>query len=154
MGEPDVVIEHQIEILQQISEIADSAGVVNQIDRKNRRIVMAFTLEPGRTHIVYANPSDAAPAGQPTVTVSSPCTIFKNGLRPRALYDTEQEPVFANGRQPAASYAVVEHKENSVVVASLVHDLNSLGENELLKSLACVALAAESYEERFGPHGA
>jgi len=154
MGEPNVVIENQIEVLKQISDIADSAGVVNQIDRKNRRIVMAFMLEPGRTHIVYAHPSDSALAGQPTVTVSSPCTIFKNGLRPRALKDREQEPVFTNGRQSSASYEVVEYTEHSVVVASLVHDLENLGQNELLKSLECVAIAAESYEERFGPHHA
>ncbi len=149
-----MVDENHAEILRRISEIADSAGVTNQIDRKNLRIVMAFMLEPGRTHIVYAHLSDTAQAGQPTVTVSSPCTIFKNGLRPRALNDTIQDPIFANGRKPSASYEVVEYTENSVVLASLVHDLDSLGENELLKSLACVAIAAESYEERFGPHHA
>lgn len=144
--------ENQIEVLRQISDIADSAGVVNQIDRKNQRIVMAFTLEPGRTHIVYVHPSEKALAGRSTVTLSSPCTIFEHGSRSRAPKENEPGPIFVSGDQPSASYEVVESNKLSIVVASLVHSLDSLGEIELMKSLACVAMAAESYEERFGPH--
>ena len=149
-----MVDEKLLEILRRISQIAESAGVVNQIDRKNRRIVMAFTLEPGRTHIVYAQPSENTPSVSRTITVSSPCTIFKNGNRPQVPHDTYQEPIASSADLPSASYEVVEHTENSVVVASLVQELDSLGEDELLKSLACVAVAAEGYEERFGPRDA
>jgi len=148
-GERIVVTENHTEVLRQISDIADSAGVVNQIDRTHRRLVMAFTLEPGRTHIVYLYPSKSELAGQATVTVSSPCTILKRGSKPQGCENRAPEPILIDGCQPSASYEVLEFTENSVVVASLVHDVDSLDENELLRSLACVATAAESYDENF-----
>ena len=151
-----MVIENQLEVLNQISDIAASAGVANQIDKEFRRLVMVFTLEPGRTHLVYVYPSEKALAGRPTVTVSSPCTIFKNGSASGALKEKGLEPFFADEYQPYASYEVIECTctNHSVVVASLVHDVENLGEVELLQSLACVALAAERYEEKFGTHDA
>ncbi len=149
-----MVAENQMEVLRRISDIADSAGVVNQIDRKHQRIVMAYTLEPGRTHIVYVHPTHIALTDQEAVTVSSPCTIFENGSRSRAMQKNTTGPVFVKGCQLSATYEILEVRKQSVVVASLVHNLDSLDENELVKSLACVAIAAESYGERFGPHDA
>jgi hypothetical protein len=152
MGEINMIAEHQMEVLRRLSDIADSAGVVNQIDRKHGRIVMAYTLEPGRTHIVYVEPAKVALSEEPAVSVSSPCTIFENGSRTPTTKDEVPGPVFVSGCELSANYEVLESNEHSIVVANLVHNLDSLNEDELVKSLACVANAAERYEERFGPH--
>ena len=137
----------QLSILQQISDIAEAAGVVNRIDIDGERLVVTFTIEPGRTRIVSVHPTRQLAPEPGWVTLSSPCAAIPGCGANGAHRHPEGLPRPApTGLSLLPSYEIVEQDDRCVVVANLDRNVDELHESELLKSLVCVALAAESYE--------
>ena len=142
--------EEKLAQLKQISEIAALAGLKGEISEDGFAYMLGFELDGGRSQVVRVRPTMQTPDGQPIVTIDSPCLVVKKGLLSGISKDQALELLRLNEQFPFARFGIVESDDASMVVSSIDHLLSTLDPDELRHSAWCVAMAADSYEEKHG----
>jgi len=137
----------QLSILERVAAIAAAANVEGTIDEAKLRFVARYQFESGRSQTVYVHATDRVEQGE-IVTVYSPCLKVKQGLLGGLSKDLAVELLRWNESLRFARFALWEHAEEPVVVASLDHLLQTLDPPELSLSIDWVVRAAEEFEKR------
>jgi hypothetical protein len=143
-------VEERLAQLRQISRIASEAGMRGQIDDDGRHFVMAFDLGDGRFQTIYVRPSMQTPDGNQVVSFMSPCLVVKKGFMSGLSRDRALELLRMNENIPFARFGILELGNEDMIVTSVDHLLENLDPDELKNNAYCVAMAADSYEQKYG----
>lgn len=143
-------IEERLEVLKQVEQVAALAGVRGQIDDDGRHFQMGFNLSGGRSQLVFIRPTGKTPPGQTIVTFFSPCLTVKKGLFSGFSKERALDLLRRNENLMFARFGIWETDDESMVVASVDHILDTLDPEEFEASAWYVATAADGYEETEG----
>ncbi len=143
-------VRQTLEVLERVSEVATLAGLKGKIDEDRLRYGMAFDLGEGRGQAVYIRDSTRDDIPKKIITVFSPCLIVKKGLFKGLSKDRAMELLRFNENILFARFGIWEAKTELMVVASIDHLLETLDPEELRASAFHVAMAADSYEHKYG----
>ena len=135
--------EETPKVLERVAEVAARAGLAGHMEED--RYFLGVSLEGARKQGVYVRDVTSDP-GRPTISVFSPCLKFEGGIS----RDLALELLRANETMPFARFGLYETGQESLVVASLDHLLETLDPEELRAGVFSVAMAADRFEEKFG----
>lgn len=136
-------------VLNRIEELALECQIEGEHDLENSQYVICFGLPNGRTQDVYVSDSSIEPE-VPVIAVHSTCLVVDKGLFKGISKTMALELLLLNEKLNFARYGVQEEEESYTIVASYDLLLNSLNPKGFEAALECVALAADSYEAKFG----
>ena len=136
------------EALIKVEELAAAAGIEGEHNLLRGEFVVLFGLPNGRSQEVYVSDTSVDPEVA-VISVRSTCLVIDKGMfkgmsKPMAL-----ELLMMNEKLNFARYGVQEDEESYIVVASYDLLVNGLEPKGLAFALECVALTADSYEEKF-----
>lgn len=136
------------EVLNKVEQLAAEAGIQGEHNLLRGEFVVLFGLPGDRTQEVYVSDTSADPEVK-VISVRSTCLVVDKGIfkginKPMAL-----ELLQLNEKLNFARYGIQEDQESYIIVASYDMLLNGLDAKSLAFALECVALTADSYEEKF-----
>lgn len=138
------------EILDKVADLATLAGIRGEIDDERDMFVTGFQLPDQRSQMVYVKAMPEAIAGKDAVCIYSPCRLVKTGFMRGITKDQALELLKLNDQIIIARYGVQEAEGKMLVTASVDRAIDALGHDELQEHFMYVALAADSYEKKFG----
>ncbi|HLL55020.1 MAG TPA: hypothetical protein VK447_15805 [Myxococcaceae bacterium] len=142
-------IRESLNVLERVSEVSMLAGINGQIDEQRMVFAMGFGLGEGRRQVVYVR--DATQRGnRKIVTLFSPCLTVKKGLFGGFSKEKALELLRRNENVLFARYGIWDSKDETMVVASMDHMLETLDPEEYKASALHVAIAADMYEREHG----
>lgn len=137
------------DILDKVEQLAEEAGVQGERNLLRGEFVVLYELPNGRTQEVYV--ADATVDPETTViTVGSTCVVLKKSMFSGINKAMLLELLLTNEKLNFARYGLVEDEDSYVVVASYDLIFDGLPAKAFAYALECVALTADSYEEKFG----
>lgn len=136
------------QVLAEVAQLAAQCGIEGEYDL-HEQYVICFGLPEGRTQEVCIRRSLSEPDVQ-VITVYSPCLVVEKGLFKGISKEMAVELLLLNEKLNFARYGIREDEESFIVVASYDLVLDSLDPKGFKAALECVALAADSYEAKFG----
>ena len=136
------------DILDRVEELAEQGGVQGERNLLRGEFVVLYELPSGRTQEVYVSDSTMDPE-VPVISVRSTCVVFDKGMFKGVSKPMLLELLLTNEKLNFARYGLLEDEDSYVVVASYDVLLNGLEPKSLAFALECVALTADSYEEKF-----
>lgn len=142
--------QKEIAILEKFSDVAALAGIRGEIDENGDNFIAGFELDQGRSQMVYVKPLPEAIKGKDAVCIYSPCRKVDKGFFKGLSKDQSHELLKLNSQVILARYGILEFPEGFLVIASLDAALDTLDASELEAFVWYVALAADSYERKFG----
>jgi len=142
-------IKQIFNVLERIDEIATLAGLNGRINEEFMRFEMGFGLDNGRSQVVYVRPVNSA-MKTPVITIFSPCLVKKKGTFQGISKKMALDLLRRNEEVIFARYGIHEAKEETLVIASIDHLLDTLDAPEFGASAYHVALAADTYEREHG----
>ena len=138
-----------LQVLERIDEIATLAGLRGHINEDQLRYEMGFGLDDGRSQVVYVRPVAGA-TKKPVVTIFSPCLIKKKGRFQGISKKMALDLLRRNEKVVFARYGIAEARNESLILASVDHLLETLDPPEFGASAFHVAVAADTYEREHG----
>ena len=141
--------ETTLQVLKQVSQIAALAGLKGQVER-GQHFRMGFGLDDNRSQMVFVRPTAQTPAGKQVVTFFSPCLVVPKGPLAGFSGDRAIDLLRRNEKVLFARFGIWEDDEQSMVVASVDHILETLDAEEFSTTAWYVALAADRYEREHG----
>ena len=136
------------DILDRVEELAEQGGVQGERNLLRGEFVVLYELPSGRTQEVYVSDSTMDPE-VPVISVRSTCVVFDKVMFKGVSKPMLLELLLTNEKLNFARYGLLEDEDSYVVVASYDVLLNGLEPKSLAFALECVALTADSYEEKF-----
>jgi hypothetical protein len=136
------------EVLNKVEQLAVQCGIIGEHNLLRGEFVILFDLPGDRTQEVYVSDSSHNPEVA-VISVRSTCLVVEKGTV-KGDKSMAMELLLMNETLNFARYGVQEDDERYIVVASHDFLLEELGPQGLAFALECVALAADSYEEKFG----
>ena len=136
-------------VLSQVEQLATECGIAGDHNLLRGEFVIIFGLPGGRTQEVYVSDS-TQDADIVVISVRSTCLVVDKGLFKGINKSMALELLLNNEKLNFARYGAIEDDESYVVVASYDLLLNGLDPKGFEFALECVALAADSYEQKFG----
>lgn len=137
------------EFLQKVEKLSQACGIEGEHDLENFQFGVCFGLADGRTQEVFVADSSSEPEVQ-VITVFSTCLVVEKGMFSGVSKKMAVELLKLNETLNFARYGIQEDEESFIIVASYDLILDGLDPNGFEAALECVALAADSYEARFG----
>jgi hypothetical protein len=141
-------IRESLEVLKRVSEVATLAGINGEIDEQRMHFAMAFGLGGSRGQAVYVR--DATQRDRKIITVFSPCLRVKKGLFSGFSKEKALDLLRRNENMVFARYGIWDSPDETMVVASVDHLLETLDPEEYKASAYVVAMAADQYEREHG----
>ena len=139
-----------LDALKKIEDIATLAGLKGQIDEDRGLFVSGFGLPKDRSQMVFVRLTGEIGDGT-LVTIYSACREFKKGFLKKGMTrDQAIELLELNDNLKLARYGIMNSEDAQMVVASSDVILETLDADELHHHMWSVAVAADSYEEKFG----
>lgn len=142
-------LSQQSEVLERVEQLATSCGIQGERDPKNQQYIIRFGLQEGRTQDVYVCDSSLDSEVQ-AITVHSPCLQVEKGMFKGLSKKMALELLLMNETLNFARYGIEQDEDSYVILVSCDLLLNSLDAKGFEAALECVALAADTYEARFG----
>lgn len=142
--------EQVFKVLNQVSRTAAAAGLKGSIDDDETTFQMGFSLPEGRSQVVYTRIAGDVGAGKTVVSIFSPCLRVRKGLFSSFSKERALDLLRRNEDMLFARFGIWERGEESMVVASVDHLLDTLDPDELRTSAWYVAIAADGYEKEHG----
>jgi hypothetical protein len=142
-------IRQRIANLERVSEVSTLAGLNGKLVEERMQYIMQFELDRGRSQVVYVRDS-SRDEGKKIITIFSPCHIVKKGFFSGLSKEKAIDLLRMNESIRFARYGIWEDKKEIMVVASIDHLLDTLDPDEFKASSFCVAMAADTYEEKHG----
>ncbi len=139
-----------IELLQRVADVAALAGIRGKVDKESEQFVSGFELPEGRNQMVYVRPSAQDIEDSAVVTVFSPCHVLKKGLFKGISKEQCIELLMMNEQITFARYGMWESQDELMIVASVDNILDTLDPPELRAAMWHVAIAADTYERKYG----
>lgn len=137
------------EVLNKVENLLAECNIIGEHNLLRGEFVVLFGLPGDRTQEVFVCDSTQDPEVT-VISVRSTCLLVDKGVFKGMNKSMAMELLLMNERLNFARYGVQEDEEGYIVVASydlLFDELNAKG---LAYALECVALAADSYEAKFG----
>ena len=142
--------EKRLEILKQIAETANLAGMRGEIAENGHSFAMGFELGEGRRQLIFVAPHHGPSFFEKeVVTVWSVCLRVKKGMFSGLSKDRAFELLKRNQVVPFARYGILENDSEMLIVASADHLLETLDPEELRHTAYAVAMAADVYEKEY-----
>jgi hypothetical protein len=141
-------VRQSLENLERVSEVATLAGIKGKINEDKMHFGMGFELDQGRSQVVYVR--DSSKEDRKIVTIFSPCLVVKKGLFSGLSKERALDLLRMNENVLFARYGIWEGKSEIMVVASIDHLLDTLDPDEFKASAFHVAMAADTYERKYG----
>ena len=136
-------------ILETVEQLAAQCGIAGEHNLLRGEFVVLFSLPGDRTQEVYV--SDSSPNPEVViVSIRSTCLVMDKTKFETFGNPIARELMALNEKLNIARYGLQETEDSVIVVASYDLLLDQLKANQLAFYLECVALAADSYEEKFG----
>ena len=135
--------------LKRIEQLAAERGISGEYNLLRGEFVVLFGLPGGRSQEVYVsefspNESDAI------ITFRSTCLVIEREKFPTFASAITIELLTMNEKLNFVRYGIQETEDSYIVVASYDLLMDNLDADGLEVYFECVALAADSYEEKFG----
>ena len=137
------------EILSKVKELAAEAGIDSELNVKDRQLTACFGLPEERTQEVFICDSSSE-KDMPAITLHSICLVVDKGPFKGIKKAMALELLILNETLNFARYGVQEEDDNYIIVASYDLLLDGLQPKTLAATLECIALAADTYEAKFG----
>jgi hypothetical protein len=137
------------EVLKKVQELAAECGIEGEHNLLRGEFVVLFGLPGDRTQEVFVSDTSVDP-DVTVISVRSTCLVIDKGMLKGISKPMALELLMMNEKLNFARYGVQEDDESFIVVASYDLLLDGLAAKGLALALECVALTADSYEEKFG----
>lgn len=142
-------VSQKSDVLEKVEQLAVESGIQGEYDAENLQYVIRFGLEEGRTQDVYVGDSSLDSEVR-VITVHSPCLVVEKGIFKGLSKKMAVELLLLNEELNFARYGIEQDEESYVILVSCDLLLDGLEAKGFEAALECVALAADSYEARFG----
>ena len=142
--------KQNLETLRKVADVAALAGIRGKVDSERGQFVAGFELPEGRSQMVYARPSAQDIEDSTVITIFSPCHVFKKGFMRGISKEQCIELLMMNEQITFARYGMWESQDEHMIVASVDNILDTLDPPELRAAMWHVAIAADSYERKYG----
>ena len=137
-------------VLEQVAKIAKQAGIIGEIDSESEHFEAGFELPDDRNQMVYVRPTAGSSEDGYVVTLFAPSKTFKKGFFGGIKKSHCIDLLLANEQLSFARYGLWDVEGEYVVVASVDHLLDTLDPPEFEAAIWHVAMAADSFEKKFG----
>jgi len=142
--------EQELEILAKLADIAALAGIKGSIDKDVKIFTAGFNLAEGRSQLVFARALPEAVDGKDAVYIYSACRRVKTGFMQGLKKNEAFELLKLNTQVLIARYGIDEIPGGYMIEASADCILDTLDPEELEAYFSFVAIAADTYEKKFG----
>ncbi len=139
-----------LDTLQKVADVAALAGIRGKVDQERGQFVAGFELPEGRSQMVYVRPSREDVEDSTVITIFSPCHVFKKGFLRGITKEQCIELLMMNEQLTFARFGMWESQEEHMIVSSVDSILETLDPPELRAAMWHVAIAADSYERKYG----
>lgn len=136
-------------VLDQVKELAAQCNIEGELDPETQEFMIRFGLDGDRTQDVYVS-NASLDSEIRAITVHSPCLEVEKGLFKGLSKKMAVELLLLNDTLNFARYGIQEDDEGYTILVSCDLLLDSLQAKGFEAALECVALAADSYEAKFG----
>lgn len=138
------------EAMKKLADIAALAGVKGKFDADEGHFVTGFNLPGGRSQMVYIRYLGTGPEDKPLVMFFSPARVIKKGLFAGLSQKQAVELLTLNQSMMFARFGIHDTPNAMLVVASVDMLLDTLDVDEFKMATFSVALAADTYEQKYG----
>ena len=145
-----VSVQHQMDVLNSVREVATLAGLKTTIDEQRMCVVCGFCLPNGRTQQVYIRYGGATGEGKDVVTFFSPCLVVKNGFMSGISKSMALELLARNEQILFARFGIWRSGDADLIVASADQLLDTMDPEEFASLASFVAVNADSFEQANG----
>ncbi|MBK9071459.1 MAG: hypothetical protein IPL79_10715 [Myxococcales bacterium] len=139
----------EIAALNKVLNVATLAGInLELVSQGGPALRGVWNVADGRTQQVRIVVSGSTPSG-PLITIWSPALEKKKGVFGGLSAKLMQHLLMENHKRSFARFAVIERKDDYLVVANIDHFVDTLDPDELRASCGLVASAADDIEKQF-----